>query len=110
MVLMVENELNTKAIIWAYKLFLDRKPENDSVVKDLAARRLSTSELRKVFWVSEEFKLKNPEASFLPLSGKEPRMEIDDSSDINEIFPHIQNAWKCLGESEPHWSVVTQDK
>jgi 2-polyprenyl-3-methyl-5-hydroxy-6-metoxy-1,4-benzoquinol methylase len=104
-----KNQLQTESVVWAYKLFLDREPENDWVVRDKIVGCSTIVELRKVLMASEEFKIKNPGIMFLPLSGTEPEMEIEEVHNSDEFFYHIQETWEYLGETEPHWSVITHE-
>ena len=102
--------ISKDAIIWAYRLFLDREPENDLVVSDKLACLRNTADIRRDFMSSSEFITKNPVIRTLSLSGHEPSMPIESSDDLNGLFAHIQNVWEDLGKSEPHWSVLTWDK
>jgi FkbM family methyltransferase len=52
------NPITPEHIRWAYRLFLDREPENDAV---LARTAPDTKTLRQTFLQSAEFNLKNPE-------------------------------------------------
>jgi SAM-dependent methyltransferase len=45
---------------FAYRLFLDREPENEAVVTDRLATARSTTELRHIFLQSDEYKAKMP--------------------------------------------------
>ncbi len=48
-------------VIWGYRLFLDREPENDRVIDEKVTSNQSTRELRNNFMLSPEFGDKNPE-------------------------------------------------
>jgi FkbM family methyltransferase len=54
-------ELTRDHVRWAYRLFLDREPESETVVEEKLLNTCSTQELRRVFMISTEFGLKNPE-------------------------------------------------
>jgi SAM-dependent methyltransferase len=103
------SDISAEAIIWAYRLFLDREPENVRVITDRLNRFKSLQELRQEFIKSEEFKQNNPGFVHLSMSGCEPGMFIESISDLNELFFHIQNVWEHLGETEPYWSVATHE-
>lgn len=95
----------------AYRLFLDRDPENETVVEEMAKGCRNTLELRRVFLRSEEFRSKN--AVLATLSGHEPQITVDFSvSDVQlqEIFSHIQSSWTSLGLNDPYYSVLTREK
>lgn len=47
------------------------------------------------------------------LSGEEPLMSIElteNKNDLQKLFDHIQASWHKLGETEPYWSVLTNEK
>jgi 2-polyprenyl-3-methyl-5-hydroxy-6-metoxy-1,4-benzoquinol methylase len=101
-----------EAIRWAYRLFLDREPENNQVINDKISRLNSISELRQEFINSSEFKQKTTQPSAI-LSGCEPPMLIEHAYsefDLQLLLNHIQETWQYLGEKEPHWSVITSEQ
>jgi len=51
---------------WGYRLFLDREPENEEVVRGKVATNRSTRSLRLEFLGSHEFLTKNPEFGRVP--------------------------------------------
>jgi len=105
--------LSSASVIWAYRLFLDREPDSPSVVAEKAKRLMSTAELRKEFINSEEFKQKHPGFHSPTLSGFEPPIsveQVDSDAELQALFQHIQKVWQHLGETEPYWSVLVQDK
>jgi hypothetical protein len=55
------NVLAKEDVIWGYRLFLDREPENQLVVKEKLATVRGTKELRNNFMLSPEFSVKNPD-------------------------------------------------
>jgi len=98
-------------VSWAYRLFLDREPENEIVVEEKVKDCSNLLELRRVFLRSEEFKLKN--AVMATLSGHEPPISVDFSvsdNDLQQIFSHIQSSWTSLGLNDPYYSVLTRGK
>ena len=54
------NDLDRDAVRWAYRLFLDREPNEIENVEKLVAASASTSDLRRMFLASEEFRRRNP--------------------------------------------------
>jgi 2-polyprenyl-3-methyl-5-hydroxy-6-metoxy-1,4-benzoquinol methylase len=103
--------ITPEVVNWAYRLFLDRDPENDTVVDEKAETCRSTLELRRVFMRSEEFKSKN---AVLPtLSGHEPPITVEYSvsdEELQKIFTRIQSSWTSLGLDDPYYSVLTRGK
>lgn len=59
------NRLTEDHVIWGYRLFLDREPENEAVVEEKLQHQQSTSDLRRNFMLSPEFGVKNPELTLL---------------------------------------------
>lgn len=55
-------------IAWAYRLFLDREPENERVLDEKLRSIFSTEALRIDFLTALEFRLRNPDLSFMSLA------------------------------------------
>jgi FkbM family methyltransferase len=53
--------LTREHVIWAYRLLLDRDPENDDVIGPKLAGSQTTAELRRHLITSAEFREKNPD-------------------------------------------------
>jgi SAM-dependent methyltransferase len=99
-----------EAVKWAYRLFLDREPESDEVIK-IKTQLPSLTALRNEFVASEEFRHRNVVA--YRFGGYEPGMAIEEVSseaDLERLFAHIQQSWQRLGEEDPHWSVLTSEE
>jgi SAM-dependent methyltransferase len=106
----VKMQATAEAIAWAYRLLLDREPENQQVVQEWLAKQTDFRELVQEFLHAPEFKLKYPSLRFPALSGCEPGMHIEmdlSASDLQLLFQHTQDTWENLGETEPHFSVFT---
>jgi SAM-dependent methyltransferase len=104
------HQITPEAVIWSYRLFLDREPESSLVVEETSQRLATTQDIRREFVSSQEFKQKNPGFHSVSLSGNEPQMPIEEISDLQRLFSHIQNVWEYLGETEPYWSVSTAEQ
>ena len=101
------------AVVWAYRLFLDREPENAEVVARTAAEGKSTAELRRTFLSSDEYRVRSGDGGRPSLTGTESPMAIDDVRDPAEVarlLEHIAKTWTRFGDTEPHYSVVTDEK
>lgn len=110
-VLPTSDRLTDEAVTWAYRLFLDREPESRQAVENMIANANNHQELRQIFLSSQEFQLHNRRNDFaVSLAGYEPPLPIDEVVDLGELFFHIQRVWNELGETEPHWSVLTAEK
>jgi len=105
--------ISREAVIWSYRLFLDREPENEDIISKWLNLVGSNLELRRAFLQSQEYEARNPVSGRLPtLSGHEPEMQIKEvhsEMELQALFDHIQNSWQHLGEAEPFWSVVTSE-
>jgi len=105
--------LTSEAVVWAYRLYLDREPEDDRVIAEHSRKCASTKQLRANFIYSTEFREKNPTLHVPVLFGDEPPMSIEDvgtERDLQKLFDHIQSAWEEFGKREPHWSVVVSEQ
>jgi 2-polyprenyl-3-methyl-5-hydroxy-6-metoxy-1,4-benzoquinol methylase len=105
----MELPITSEVVQWAYRLFLDREPENETVVEEKSRDCKSILELRRVFLRSEEFKSKNP--GLPTLSGHEPPIDVEYSvsdRELKKIFKHVQKSWTSLGLNDPYFSVLTQ--
>jgi len=102
--------ITPEVVRWAYRLFLDREPENESVVEQKAKNCHSTQELRRSLMNSEEFKLGN--TIFTTLSGHESPLAIESSTsgaELQQLFSFIQRSWTSLGMNDPYYSVLTRE-
>ena len=100
-------------VISAYRLYLDREPENEQVIEEHLRKCASTQALRDNFIYSTEFRQKNPALHVPVLIGDEPRMSIQSTcapDELQKLFAHVQSTWQQLGETEPHWSVVIAEQ
>lgn len=104
---------DNEAIVWAYRLFLDREPDDPRTVRQMAAALRGSAEIRRCFMASEEFALRANGNRRPSLSGNEQRMRIDDVDDPTEVarlLEHIARTWTRFGDTEPHFSVITNEK
>ncbi len=102
--------LSEEEIIWAYRLFYDREPENQEAIAFHRSRSKDIKALRKHLLGSSEFKDNNEELGIMPYIGDKPPMHVDTNaspSEIEKILEITQAKWQKLGEQKPHWSVVT---
>ncbi len=102
--------IDREAVTWGYRLFLDREPESATIVSGKALRHDSTAQLRNAFVNSLEFKRKNPAIVVNRISGFEKPMKVarvQEERDLNALFERVQAVWTHLGETEPHWSVLS---
>ena len=100
-----------EAVRWGYRLILLREPENREVVDKLAESARNSKHMRDIF-------MRSPEAKQQPgfpvpsvsMTGKEDAQQVQlqvSAEQQHELFTRVQSVWRALGETRPHWSVVT---
>ena len=104
--------ISRESIEYAYRMFLDREPENEAAVhhhqklKDLKA-------LRNNFLNSDEFFFKHCKQFAIRLFRESlyaPKLVIDfdtDQEQEDRMVAHLRKIWTRLGLEEPYWSVLT---
>ena len=104
--------LSSKDIVYAYRFFLNRDPESEDVVQKLQSECSSLSDLRDRFLASPEFlgMLARP-GGYKPLSWPPMSVELDIPDPLlATMIEHVEANWSLLGASEPHWSVLSDDR
>ena len=107
---MSKEKTTRDAVVWAYRLFLGREPENDAIIAQHIGSSPELLRLREVFVGSDEFRARAPAALKLVLGGEEPARTIETSGDsalLERLFDHVNRSWQHLGETDPYWSVLT---
>ncbi len=107
--------LSKEDVIYAYRLLFGREPEDEAVVRHYATEVHDLQSLRALFINSAEFsatldQLKAPRPPRLQFNG--PAMSVDLlSSDekLSLLLSKTAQQWQHLGETQPHWSVLTND-
>jgi SAM-dependent methyltransferase len=102
----------------AYRLILGREPENPDVVDRHALPSRSLAELRRAFLTSEEFGIrfkdlhqKIGDSGNKPLVWKPIQVEVDVGHErLMRMVERIEREFKYLGETEPHWSVISAEQ
>jgi SAM-dependent methyltransferase len=109
--------LTAEEVIFAYRLFLGRDPENQTVVNNLCHTLHSVAQLRDAFIDSSEFResiakkldLKTEVRMRHPFTNSLIPVQTEVSDDVlNQMFDRIQQEWLNLGNKEPYWSVLTK--
>jgi 2-polyprenyl-3-methyl-5-hydroxy-6-metoxy-1,4-benzoquinol methylase len=103
----------TEAVVWAYRLFLDREPESEATVEKMAADLATTTEIRRRFMTSAEYRERIGNSARPSLNGHEPPMqieEVDNPAEVARLLDHIAKTWTRFGDTEPHFSVITDEK
>lgn len=99
-------------VSWAYRLLLGREPENEAVVNHYATHLKSRHALRSLFLQSDEFRTAMPQAPAtrqpMGLGGPAMAVQLDAPPEqLAALFAKVSQQWHHLGETEPHWSVIT---
>lgn len=104
------SEASSEAVLWAYRLILGREPTPAEVNAHAGFHDLN--QLRRAFFESEEFALRERHLCGPSLSGMEPRLPIQDEVEeavLEKLLAHVQASWEQFGREEPHWSVLTTE-
>ena len=102
-------------VIAAYRLLLGREPESEDVITHYATEVADLRALREMFINSAEFqasleKSQTPRPPRPAFSG--PPMEVELAATpekLAQLLAKTSAQWQHLGETEPHWSVLTND-
>jgi len=102
-------------VIAAYRMLFGREPESDAVVTHYATEVADLRALRELFINSVEFRAQI--ASLLsarpprpPFNGPPMPVELDVAPEkLAALFAKVSAQWHHLGETEPHWSVLTNE-
>lgn len=99
-------------VAWAYRLLLGREPESETVVNHYATNLSSRQALRALFMQSAEFRATLQQLPVVRqpavLTGPCMSVELDAPADkLAALFAKVSQQWHHLGQTEPHWSVIT---
>lgn len=107
--------VSREEVIYAYRFFLCRNPENEAVIN----RLLDVSnwvKLREHFVNSTEFKEKSAVNTVADRPIEFPNLTpnlVDVAVSDNHfalLIAHVHESWETLGREQPHWSVLTNPK
>ena len=102
-----------------YRSLLGRDPESERVISSHLDRQISLSEFIDIVLVSDEYSKRVREGenavvmsvlrqSYWTLPG-EIEHEVSNEA-MGRLVDRIRAQWTLLGETEPHWSVLTNDE
>lgn len=97
----------------AYRWLLGRDPESAQTAERLAAASLTLAELRDRVLNSAECRAQFDPMRWRPMPLDIPALEIESEAtptQIAALLERIGRAWGALGETEPHWSVLTDER
>lgn len=101
------------AVVWAYRLLLGREPENEAVVHEHRENAGSIDGLLERFVGSDEFKARVRGFGPPQMTGFEPPLAIErvsDAATMQRLLDHVARGWSHYGETDAHWSVLTEDR
>ena len=102
-------------VVSAYKAFFGREPENEQAIRH-HLRHKSIKDLLSHFLHSEEFKKKYVHGNYKSQvsSGYHRELggiDVDVQPDLFlRLFDRVKAQWTALGETEPFWSVLSEDR
>ena len=102
----------------AYRLILGREPENERVIAEKVDSNRSLAELRRVFLESPEFAeisatppLEGATSGHKALIWPPTEVEVNVPPALLErMVERIEREFVHMGETEPHWSVISEDR
>lgn len=108
-----EGEDRLEAARWAYRTILLREPESREALEQLAAAAASPRAMRDLLMRSAEAHAQPQFPVIYSMSGNEPaqRVQVEVTPQQQQaLFQRVQAVWHALGESKPHWSVITAEE
>lgn len=101
-------------VIMAYRVLLGREPESEAVISGHMVSKKTLQELRVGFLNSAEFQervLRSAIPRFKPLNWPKSQIEVDVAPEaLARMIERVERNFRFLGETEPHWSVITAEK
>lgn len=101
----------------AYRLILGREPESERVIAEKVETNHTLADLRRVFLESPEFAEIAGTLEVGGVSGHKPliwppiEVEVDVAPPLLErMVARIEREFVHMGETEPHWSVLSEDR
>jgi 2-polyprenyl-3-methyl-5-hydroxy-6-metoxy-1,4-benzoquinol methylase len=102
--------LKPKDVVDAYRMVLRRAPESQDVVEEKMKTYHSKLELFEAMLRCEEFnQIRNPSLGWY----RSPPATVETHPTpgvMPALFERVQSTWQRLGEEQPHWSVITDDR
>ncbi len=121
--------LTREDIAATYEAVLGRIPKDPAQFDRLVAKWATVDALRAHLMATPEYLKRNPGATAAPAAtgtkrtvrlGPGPRLITDDTppqveydvppATLERLIAHVETVWRGFGETEPHWSVLTNSK
>lgn len=108
--------LSREAVIYAYRYLLNRDPESEAVIENCCQLE-DWQALRRAFIGSPEFRdhqirtlLNGAQRIGRHIDIEHIPVDIRTTPDqLDAMLDRIASCWRTFGETEPHWSVLTND-
>jgi len=110
----IDPKVSRELIEYAYRLFLDRDPENEAAIRHHQTVK-SYKELRDTFLNSDEFYFNHCKHFAYRLFHESlyaPKLSIDidvEQDKLDQMIACLKNVWTRYGQEEPYWSVLTAE-
>lgn len=108
-----KGNLTEQDVRYAYRMILGREPENEAIVREQIESYASVDELRAAFVTSSEFRTGIKGMGPVQSTGFEPALAIErveNPQTMQRLLDHIAASWSHYGETDPHWSVLTEER
>src|SRR5215469_11477662 len=96
----------------AYRLLLNRDAESSHILREHVMRSRDLRSLRDHFLDSPECEATRvPKIPAILDQGPPIRVDVDvDHHLLQKMFDRVERTWHALGNDEPHWSVLTDER
>ncbi|WP_424810849.1 class I SAM-dependent methyltransferase [Roseococcus sp. YIM B11640] len=109
----MSGEVTREHVILAYRMMLGREPESEDVIQHGMTNWPDLASLGKAFAGSQEFGQRHG----VNIHGMTPLdagpMEVETEADpktLARMINQLGHYWSQIGESAPHWSVLTEER
>ena len=98
----------------AYRLILGREPDTEAAMQGHIGGHETLAHLRRTFLTSKEFR--DVVIPGIPAAGKPlswPPISVDtvvSESELRLMIARVEENFRYMGETDPHWSVLSDDK
>jgi SAM-dependent methyltransferase len=103
----LNHRLGAEEVVSLYRIVLGRPPENLDIIDRHVQTKVTIAEFLQVLLASPEYLERQRELANQELVG---RIDVDGTPEqIQRLIAHARTVWTGYGESDPYWSVLTDD-
>jgi|688.fasta_scaffold1555956_1 hypothetical protein len=103
--------LRKKVVYAVYRALLNREPESPAVIKYQQEAHKTLDSLISAVLMSPEFMFNEGRVRIDKLGMSNGKIDvIADNSQLMQLFERTARQWTALGEQDPYWSVLSDDK